>query len=69
MLEVKEKTKNIEQLNKIVSDMENNDSFNELKKDLKEFREQFIKQLEKEKKLKAIEQSKILADIKNIKKN
>lgn len=70
MLEIKEKTKNIEQLTKIVSDKEKEDSFKDLKKDLKEFREEFVKQLEKEKKkLKDIEQSKILAEIKNIKKN
>lgn len=49
--------------------MENNDSFIEVKKDLKEFKEEFIKQLQNEKKIKEIQQSKILAELKNIKKN
>ena len=69
MLEVKQRAKNIEELSKIVTEMENNDSFNELRNDLKEFKEEFIKQLQNEKKMKDIQQSKILNDLKNIRKN
>ena len=67
--EVSEKTKNIDELNKIINEMENNDSFAELKNDLKDFKEDFLKQLEEERKMKQIQQSKILNDLKNIKKN
>ncbi len=52
MLEIKEKTKNIEQLNKIVSAMKKDEKFKEFKNDLIEFREEFIKEIEKEKNMK-----------------
>lgn len=69
MLNVKERAKNIEELNKIVDSLEKDPSFNELKSELAEFKREFIKDIQKEKAQKAIEQSKILAELKNIKKN
>lgn len=69
MLYVKQRAKNIEGLSKIVDEMENNDSFSELKNDLKEFKEEFLKQLYNENKIKEIQQSKNLSELKNIKKN
>lgn len=69
MLEIKKRSKNIEELTKIVDEMENNESFAELKKDLKDFKEEFIKELQKERLLKYSEQSKILTKLKKIKKN
>jgi len=69
LLEVKQRAKNIEELSKIVDEMENSDSFAEVKKDLKEFKEEFIKELQNEKKIKEIQQSKILTELKDIKKN
>ena len=49
--------------------MEKNDSFIGLKKDLKEFKEEFLKEINKEKKIKEINESKILSELKNIRKN
>ena len=49
--------------------MEKDPFFSELKSDLAEFKREFIKDLQKEKAQKAIEQSKILSELKNIKKN
>ena len=49
--------------------MENNPSFIELKPDIKEFKDEFLKELEKEKQIKNIQESKILSELKNIKKN
>jgi hypothetical protein len=69
MLDIKQKTKNIEELNRIVDNMEKDPSFSELKSELAEFKREFIKDLQREKTQKAIEQSKILAELKNIKKN
>lgn len=69
MLDVKERAKNIEELNKIVNSLEKDPSFNELKSELAEFKREFIKDIQREKTQKAIEQSKILAELKNIKKN
>ena len=69
ILEIKQKTKNIDELNKLVGEMEKDQSFNSFKEDLKELREEFLKEIEKEKRLKNIEQSKILSDLKNIKKS
>lgn len=69
MLDIKQKAKNIEELNRIVDNMEKDPFFSELKSDLAEFKREFIKDLQKEKAQKAIEQSKILSELKNIKKN
>ena len=69
MLDIKQKAKNIEELNRIVDNMEKDPSFSELKSELAEFKREFIKDLQREKTQKAIEQSKILAELKNIKKN
>lgn len=69
MLEVKLRTKNIDELNKIISDMENSDSFDGLKEDIKEFKNEFLKELNKEKNLKAINESKILQELNKIRKN
>jgi hypothetical protein len=69
MLEVKDRTKNIEELTNIINEMENNKSFVGLKKELKEFQDEFIKELQEEKRMKDIQQSKILSELKNIKKN
>lgn len=68
MLDIRERSKNIEELNKIVNVLEKNESFAQLKKDLNEFKDEFLKQLKKEKEMKDIQQSKILAELKN-KKN
>lgn len=69
MLDIKKRSKNIEELIKIVEEMENNDSFKELKNDLKEFKKEFVKEIQDEQNLKRIEESKILKQLKNIKKN
>jgi uncharacterized protein YpuA (DUF1002 family) len=69
MLDIKQKAKNIEELNRIVNNMEKDPSFSELKSELAEFKREFIKDLQREKAQKAIEQSKILAELKNIQKN
>jgi hypothetical protein len=69
MLEIKKASKNIDELNNIIDKMENDDSFIGLTKDLKEFREGFLKELQKEKIIKEINESKILSELKNIKKN
>lgn len=69
MLDIKQKAKNIEELNRIVDNMEKDPSFSELKSELAEFKREFIKDLQREKTQKAIEQSKILAELKNIQKN
>jgi hypothetical protein len=69
MLDIKQKAKNIEELNRIVDNMEKDPSFSELKSELAEFKREFIKDIQREKAQKAIEQSKILAELKNIKKN
>jgi len=69
ILEVKSRTKNIEELNSMINEMENNDSFIGIRKDLKEFKEEFLKELNNEKKVKDIQQSEILSQLRNIKKN
>ena len=56
-------------MNNIIDEMEKNDSFIGLKKDLKEFKEEFLKEINKEKKIKEINESKILSELKNIRKN
>lgn len=67
--EVKQKTKDINELTKIVNTIEKDDSFIEIKKDLRDFQVELIKEIEKEKNIKNIEQSKILNKLKDIKKN
>lgn len=69
MLEVKARAKNIEELNNIINELENDNSFVGLKKDLKEFQDEFTKELQNEKRIRDIQQSKILSELKNIKKN
>lgn len=69
MSEIQEKTKNIEQLTKLIDEMEKDESFKEIRKDLYQFKQDFIKEIEKEKQMKTIQQSKILYELKNIKKN
>jgi uncharacterized protein (DUF2267 family) len=69
VLEIEKRTKSIKELTKIVSEMENNESFVELKGDLKEFKEEFVKELQKEKDIKDTEKSKILSELKKIKTN
>lgn len=69
MLEVEKRTRNIKELTKIVNEMENNKSFIELEEDLKEFKKEFINDLQKEKNMKYIQQSKILTELKEIKNN
>lgn len=69
MLEVKQRAKNIDELNNIISEIENNDSFKGLRDDLKEFKAEFNKELQNEKRIRDIQQSKILSELKNIKKN
>lgn len=56
ILEIRQRTKNIEELNKIVDHMEKDESFSGIKEDLKEF----LKELNKEKDLKSAGESKIL---------
>jgi hypothetical protein len=67
--EIEKRTKNIKELTKIVNEMENNESFVGLKEDIKDFKDEFIKELQKEKNIKNIEKSKILNELKKIKKN
>ena len=69
MLEVRNRARNIEELTSIISEMENNHSFVGLKDELREFKDEFFKELQKEKRMKDIQQSKILSQLKNIKKN
>jgi hypothetical protein len=69
MFEVEKRTKNIKDLTKIVNEMENNKSFVELEEDLKDFKKEFINELQKEKNMKDIQQSKIIAELKKIKKD
>lgn len=66
--EIKQRTQNIDKLTKIVDTMEKDDSFAGIKKDLREFHEEFLKQIQKEKDIKNVQQSRILDDLKNIKK-
>ena len=54
ILEIKSRTKNIEELNSIINEMENSDSFVGIRKDLKEFKEEFLKELNNEKRIKDI---------------
>ena len=69
MLEIKQRTKNIEDLNKIINQIEKDDSFIGLKIELKEFKDEFYKEFQREQNIKRVEESKILAELKNIKKN
>lgn len=69
IIEIKERTRNIEELNKVVNEIENNESFKEVKKDLTEFKNEFLKELQKENEVKKIEQNKILNELKKIRKN
>ena len=69
MLEVKQRTSNMDELNKIISEIENNDAFIGLRNELKEFKDEFYKELQREQNIKRAEQSKILSEIKNIRKN
>ena len=66
---VKQRVRNIEELNKIINELENDNSFLGLKNDLKEFKDEFYKELQQEQNIKRIEESKILTELKNIKKN
>ena len=59
----------MDELNKIINDMENSNSFDGLKEDIKEFKNEFLKELNKEKNLKAISESKILQELNKIRKN
>ena len=59
MLEIKQRTKNIEDLNKIISKIEKDDSFIGFKNELKEYKDEFYKELQPEQNIKLIEQSKI----------
>ena len=68
MLEIKHRTRNIEELGKIINEMENDNSFIGLKDELQEFKNEFYKELQHEQHIKKIEQSKILSELKNIKK-
>jgi hypothetical protein len=67
--EIQCRTKNIDELTKIIDSMEKDESFVELKKDLKEFKEEFVKEIQKEKDIKNIGQSKLLKQLKDVKKN
>ena len=67
--EIKKRVRNIDELNKILNEINNDDSLKGLSDELKEFKEEFNEQLRSEKELKKIEQSKILARLKDIKKN
>jgi hypothetical protein len=69
MLEIKQRTRNIGELNKIIDEIENDGSFIGLKNELKEFKDEFYKELQREQNIKKVEESKILAELKNIKKN
>lgn len=69
ILEIRERTKNIDELTNILNELENNNSFAGLKNDLKEFKEEFIKEIQREKQIKQVQESKILSQLKNIKKN
>jgi hypothetical protein len=68
MLEVKQRSQNIEELKKTIDSMENDSSFVELKDNLKEFKSEFVKEFDKESKVNKINQSKILDELKSIKK-
>jgi len=65
ILEIRQKTHNIEELNKILDHMEKDESFS----GLKEFKNEFLKQLNKEKDLKSVNESKILQELNRIKRN
>jgi 6-phosphofructokinase len=69
MLEVKYRTRNVEELGKIINEMENDNSFLVIKDELQEFKNEFYKELQYEQHMRIIEQSKILFELKNIKKN
>ena len=65
ILDIKNRTSNIEELNKIVDHMEKD----ELKEDLKQFKKEFLKELNKKKDLKSLSESKILQQLNTIKRN
>jgi len=67
MLEIKSRARNIDELNNIIHEIENNDSFVGLRKEIKDFKEEFIKELNNERRMKDIEESKILSKLKDIK--
>ena len=69
MSEVKQRTRNIEDLSKIISEIENNGAFKGLRSDLQEFKDEFYKELQQEQNIKKVEESKILSELKNIKRN
>jgi hypothetical protein len=69
MLGVKQRVRNIEELNKIINELESDNSFVGLKNELKEFKDEFYKELQREQNMKRVEESKILSELKNIKKN
>jgi hypothetical protein len=69
MLGVKQRVRNIEELNKIINELESDNSFVGLKNELKEFKVEFYKELQREQNMKRVEESKILSELKNIKKN
>ncbi len=68
ILEIRQRISNIEELNKIRDHMEKDESFSGLKEDLKEFKNEFLKELNKEKDLKSYSESKILQELNRIKK-
>ena len=68
MLEVKQRSQTIEELNKVIDFMDNDSSFAGLKDDLKEFKDEFVKEFEKESKMNKINQSKIMSELNRIKK-
>ena len=69
MLDIKQRVKNIEELNIILNEIEKDDSFIELRKEFKEFKDEFHKELQREKNTKRFQQSKVLAQLKSLIKN
>ena len=67
MLETKQTTSNINDLQEIVKEMENNKSFSGISEDIKQFNKEFMNELNKEKQLKEVANSKILKELKKIK--
>ena len=69
MEQVRNRVKNIDDLQKVVDDIEKDKSFSELHNDIKEFKNEFSKELNKEKIAKQASESKILEQLNYIKKN
>jgi hypothetical protein len=68
MLDVKQRSQNIEELKKIIDTMENDSSFAGLKDDLKEFKNEFAKEFEKQNEINKINNSNIMVELNKIKK-